>query len=176
MKNLTFLFKTVEIVGGSIWLEGEKLKYRLPSLQSNRQNICSLLNELKNAKGYIISYLDFEEKVKMLGWGVISRLDAYEFKLTRKHSIFIFASKTEWIVWRATWRYIKKKNKEGDEYEEIVPKPFKEKTIKETSSLKNAFDEANKYIGWYKKRVEKVDWKQPTLKEIYDAPPSLLAN
>lgn len=158
MKNLPLLFQIIESVGGELWLEEGKLKYRFPS----NQLPSSFLQELKMLKGYILAYLEIERGLQEAGWLVGYRLEVYEYRLTKNHSVFLFNEDGKWLVWRATWQ-------DGGE------KPIKEKTRKQRADFNEAIEEAHKYISWYKTKVANENWDPPKIKKLSDTPPVQIA-
>jgi hypothetical protein len=130
MNPLRSIFDQIRESGGEIWLDGNQVRLRFPE-----QPTFQFLQVLKQLKADILYHLQLEEKMKKKGWQVLSQFEAYEYRLTVKHSIFIFEEDGSWSVWRATWH---KK-----------PSPIKEKTIGECLRLSEAFQIGNEYIQWF---------------------------
>jgi sugar-specific transcriptional regulator TrmB len=153
MSSLFALFQQVDVLDGELWLEDGKLKYSFPKGAIPKE----FLEELKASKPFIMRYLQLEEILKKEGWLMLSRLEAYEFSLTERHTMYLFREGNDlWTVWRGNWGIDEKTKR-------LISEPSKEKTVKSNVSFLEAIHEANKYVGWYKRKVLKQLWIAPDI-------------
>lgn len=79
-----------------------------------------------------------DAQARSAGWMVLASGEAYEYSLSRKHSVFLFHEENDlWTAWRASWL-------SGQSA------PDKEKTMAEAVPWGVAWAKANEYIQWFK--------------------------
>jgi hypothetical protein len=156
MSSLFALFQQVDALDGELWLEDGRLKYSFPKGTVPKE----FMEELKASKPFIMRYLQLEDILKKAGWLMLSRLEAYEFNLTERHTIYLFRESNDlWTVWRGTYQL----DGHNKVIPTLVPKPVKEKTTKYNIGFLEAIHDAHNYIGWYKKKVSKQLWIAPDI-------------
>ncbi|MGX1402385.1 hypothetical protein AB7M70_011858 [Bradyrhizobium japonicum] len=130
---ISTLLREVEKAGCSVIPENGQLKLE------NAGVLASVLKEqLRERKVKILERFEQQGQARKLGWIVYPYGEAYEKRIGRNSSVYLFEEENgSWTVWRGTW-----KDKRSAETEKLVI---------ENVNFEKAFDKANSYASWFLK-------------------------
>lgn len=136
---ITSLLKRAYSTDVELWTENGKLKYKAPE--------GALTEELKKGivdnKGNLIMLLEQNDAAKIAQWIVFEFGEMYCKSLGFRTELCIFRNEDEtFTVWRGGWR-------PGES------KPSWQKDMVRNTSFQEAFNEANSYMNWSKKKPVK---------------------
>lgn len=128
------LLREFESLGCAVTAEEGNLKLHDPRFLTIEHK-----NKIKHVKNKVLELFNQQDRAKRKGWIVYPFGEAYEIKVGRNSTVFMFLERDgNFTVWRGTWR-----DKDS---------PEKEKVIVQGVNFDTAFERANKYVDWFRKK------------------------
>lgn len=135
---ITSLLKHAYSMDVELWTENGKLKYKAPE-----GALTVLKQDIVDNKGSLIMRLEQNEAAKIEQWVVFEFGEMYSKTLGFRTELCIFRNEDEtFTVWRGGW-------KTGES------RPSWQKTMVGNAPFQEAFNEANSYMNWSKKKPAK---------------------